>query len=428
VRHGLFAATGIADTKEAAKAFGLRSISFNERDTQWPLPGSAGEATFKKTQLDVLYNTWSPGNYIVETGESTILYAGCPEEAKAISSAGPAVVAWTPSGPNIGFMAPHDETFTIQGWFEKEIPAVFVYEAPPTARAYLKGGRPEHSSKATCRLLNPAPYDIAPEGYDQLGALLYSDIPGKAPFWCGISLSVRESLLTDPTGSAGPTPLQVTGGVWAALQFILECPNAGDCFPEEVPTPFVVKAAFPWAGTLVAREAPEALLVPGLFDPGAASESLNRILHGEPRADFTRVAPSAAHGAGLFAARPLPLSTAVAQLPYEVSGAWASPLAALLAAAPAAGGVNHAAAPNAYVDRNRAVRTLRAVAEGEEITVSYSLLASDAADRDTKFDFAAPPAALAREVIIDALQKYPVAGDGFLRALVGLQTDGAPVA
>jgi homospermidine synthase len=114
VRHGLFAATGIADTREAAKAFGLKSISFNERDTQWPLPGSKGEAHFLSTQLDVLYNTWSPGNYIVETGESTILYAGCPEEAKEISSAGPAVVAWTPTGPNIGFMAPHDETFTIQ--------------------------------------------------------------------------------------------------------------------------------------------------------------------------------------------------------------------------------------------------------------------------------------------------------------------------
>ena len=62
----------------------------------------------------MLYNTWSPGNYIVETAESTILYFCCPEEMKTISSAGPAVVAWTPSGPNIGFMAPHDETFTIQ--------------------------------------------------------------------------------------------------------------------------------------------------------------------------------------------------------------------------------------------------------------------------------------------------------------------------
>lgn len=114
VRHGLFAATGLEDTRAAAKAFGLTSISFNERDTQWPKRGSKGEAHFLATQLDVLYNTWSPGNYIVETGESTILYAGCPEEAKAVSSAGPAVVAWVPSGPNIGFMAPHDETFTIQ--------------------------------------------------------------------------------------------------------------------------------------------------------------------------------------------------------------------------------------------------------------------------------------------------------------------------
>ena len=44
--------------------------------------------TMSLLQLDVLYNTWSPGNYIVETAESTILYAGCPEELKTVSSAG----------------------------------------------------------------------------------------------------------------------------------------------------------------------------------------------------------------------------------------------------------------------------------------------------------------------------------------------------
>lgn len=363
----------------------------------------------------MLYNTWSPGNYIVETGESTILYAGCPEEAKTISSAGPAVVAWTPTGPNIGFMAPHDETFTIQEWFDEPVPAVFVYEAPPTARAYLKGGRPEHSSKATCKLLTPAAYDIAPEGYDELGCLLYSSKPGVAPFWCGISLNVHESLATDPSGSVGPTPLQVTGGVWAALQFILQSPDSGDCFPEEVPTPFVVANAFPWAGTLVARPAPEALAVVGLFDPGAAAESLNRILHGEPKPEFTKAGASAIHGEGLFAARPLPLSTAVAQLAFEGG----SPLAVLLATAAAAGGANHSANANAYVDRNRAVRTLRAVAEGEEITVNYSLLANDpVADAGFKADYAGAVTTLDKAVIADVIKAYPVIGDGHLRKLI----------
>ena len=417
VRHDLFAATGIEDTRAAAKAFGLKSISFNERDTQWPLPGSKGEATFLSTQLDVLYNTWSPGNYIVETGESTILYAGCPEEAKTISSAGPAVVAWTPSGPNIGFMAPHDETFTIQEWFDELIPAVFVYEAPPTARAYLKGGRPEHSSKATCKLLSPAPYDIAPEGYDELGCILFSSKPDVAPFWCGISLNVKESLVVDPTGSVGPTPLQVTGGVWAALQFILQSPDSGDCFPEEVPTPFVVANAFPWAGTLVARPCPEVLAIPGLFDPGATDASLNRIMHGEPKAEFTRAGPSAIHGQGLFAARPLPVSTAVAQLPYEGG----SPFAVLNAAAAAAGGANHSATANAYVDRNRAVRTSRPIAEGEEITVNYSLLANDpVADAAVALSFAGPVSSLDKGFVAETIKHYPIIGDGHLRKLIGV--------
>ena len=51
-----------------------------------------------------------------------------------------------------------------QGWFDTPIPAVFVYEAPPTARAYLKGGRAQHSSVATTKLLMPVNHDLAADG------------------------------------------------------------------------------------------------------------------------------------------------------------------------------------------------------------------------------------------------------------------------
>jgi hypothetical protein len=272
---------------------------------------------------------------------------------------------------------------------------------------------------AKTAVLTPGRYDVADAGYDELGALLFSSKPGVAPFWCGISLSVKESLSTDPTGACGPTPLQVTGGVWAALQFILQFPDAGDCFPEEVPTPFVVANAFPWAGTLVARPAPEALQVPGLFDPGASDEALNRIMHGEPKAEFTEAKASAIHGTGLFAAQPLPLNTAVAQLSYT-----GSPLEALLAAAPAAGGANHSASANAYVDRNRAVRTTVPLAQGEEITVNYALLANDPVkDKDFSLPEAGcgNAASLPKELIADALKRFPLMGDGFLRTLIGVQ-------
>ena len=366
VRHGLYAATGIEDVNEAAKAFGLRSVSFNERDTQWGKPGSEGEKTLINTQLDVLYNTWSPGNYIVETNESTILYWGCPEEAKTINSAGPAVIGWVPTGPNIGFMAPHDETFTIQEWFEKPVPAVFVYEAPPTARAYIKGGRCAHSSNAVCKLLTPAKYDITSEGYDLLGALLFSDKPNTPPFWCGIHMDVADANAIDALGDVGPTPFQVTGGLWSALCYILEHPDAGDCFPEMVPTPFVVSRAFPWAGKLVARSAPEALLVPGLFDP-ASKDCLSQILNGEPAEGRITVGDSKIHGKGVFASIDLPLSCNVQQLAYEPYGI----LDVLNSTS-----YNHSCTPNAYIDRNRAVRTNRAVPKGEEITLDYSLYAT----------------------------------------------------
>jgi homospermidine synthase len=363
VRHGLYVATGIADAREAAKAFGLKSVSFNERDTQWAIPGTEGEKTLISTQLDVLYNTWSPGNYIVETAESTVLYAGCPEEVKEISSAGPAVVAWVPTGPIIGFLAPHDETFTIQNWFDKLIPAAFVYEAPPTARHYIKGPRKQDSSVATCKLLTPAKYDIASPGYDCLGALLYSDKEGVAPFWCGIKMDVADALAIDPTGSVGPTPFQVTGGVWSALQFILQHPNEGDCFPEDVPTKFVMERAFPWAGKLEARPAPEALQVPGLFDPADVDVCLKKILAGEPKDGRVKVETN-----GVFAAEELPHSCAVSQLAFE-------PWSLLEVVKNGAIKFNHSVTPNAYVDRNRCVRTNRIVKSGEEVTLDHRLVA-----------------------------------------------------
>lgn len=164
--------------------------------------------------------------------------------------------------------------------------------------------------------------------------------------------------------------------MWAALQFILQFPNSGDCFPEEVPTPFVVENPLGGHAGLVAREAPEALGVVGLFNPGNVDECLNRIMHGEPKPHFTKAAPSPIHGNGLIAAEPLPINTSVASLPFEGG----SPLAVLLAApTPTAGGVNHSSNPTTYVDRNRQVRTFVPLAEGQEITVNYSLLANDPA-------------------------------------------------
>ena len=199
--------------------------------------------------------------------------------------------------------------------------------------------------------------------------------------------------------------------MWAAFQFILQHPAAGDCFPEDVPTPFVVQYAFPWAGELIARPAPEALEVPGLFDPGNAVTSLSLALHGEPKPEFTVTAPG---GKGLSAAIDLPLSTAVLQLKYE-----GTPLAALVNN----GAVAHAgpADASAYVDRNRCVRTLRALAAGEAVTVDFSLLANDPEDAGFSLGAAGPASTLPHDYIARALKCYPLIGDANLRALVAAQ-------
>ena len=51
MRHALKVATGLDDTRAAAKEFGLKSVSFNEIDTQWGIRGSAGEKLLKDTMV-----------------------------------------------------------------------------------------------------------------------------------------------------------------------------------------------------------------------------------------------------------------------------------------------------------------------------------------------------------------------------------------
>lgn len=202
----------------------------------------------------------------------------------------------------------------LQPWFGgKEIPALFVYEAAPSARFFLKSGTTPHSSEAVCKLLTPGPYDVREDCYDMIGVVLLSNKPGQVPFWCGLNMTTADAARIDPTRSAGCTPLEVTGGVWTALQYVIQHPNAGDCFPEDVPTDFVMRWAFPWSGRLLVRPAPEALKVSGFFDP-AAPDALAVIRAGAPDAARLVSKPSPIHGTGLFAAVPLLASTALVQV------------------------------------------------------------------------------------------------------------------
>lgn len=363
VAHGLKLATGLADVGAAAEEFGLSSIIFSERDNQWPRAGSASEKLVLETQEEVLYCTWSPGNYLVETKESKLLYPGLPKEAGELLSVDPTLVSWVPSGPIVGFSPPHDETFTVQRWFRREIPALFIYESPPPARFFLKGSSTAHSSEVDCKLFSPKGFELRADCCDTIGVILLSNKPDREPFWCGLTMSVDDAFQMDSSGVNGPTPMQVMGGVWTALQFIIQHPQAGECFPEEIPTDFVIEKAFPWSGQLLARPCPEALRVPGFFDP-AAPDALERIRAGAVDATRIEIRSSSIHGNGSFATKTMLPGTVIVQLPL------AGPVVRSAGFC-----LNHSCCPNSYVDRNRAVRTLKAVAVDEEITIDYALTA-----------------------------------------------------
>jgi len=398
VRHGLEAATGLSDAGEAAEAFRLKGMVFSERDNQWPVAGSSSEDFFEERSTTALHCTWSPTNFVVETRESTLLWPGVPEGTKHLLCSDPGLVSWVPSGPMIGFAAPHDECFTVQRWFKKEIPAVFVYEAAPPARAFLKGPNTQHSGNLAASVMNPGEHEIRGDCFDQLGVILLSET--RDPFFCGVTLTVADAAKQDPGLKCGPTPLQVCGGVWSCLRFIVDQPLAGDCFPEDVPTPFVMATALPGAGTLTCRPCPEALAVPGFFDPSApdAAEAVLSAAFADPAAagaapgDESKVESAAEEcdgvgvvvavenapgrfvvkgiaGKGAFATSDLRVGTALTQLPQ--GGACTEPV---IVATPGFA-FNHSCNPNAYVDRNRVVRTLGPVTRGEELTVDYALTA-----------------------------------------------------
>jgi homospermidine synthase len=170
-------------------------------------------------------------------------------------------VAWLPTGPVLGNVVPHDETLTVQSFFEREVPCAFVYEPPAFMRAYVHGGFRQNSADGKQEVANPKSHELDPKAYDYLGALIMSDKADTPPHWCGIYMSVAQAALVDPTQNSGPTPLQVAAGVWTALRYILANPDIGDCFSEDLPSDFVFDTCMPWAGELHVRPAPDAVLV-----------------------------------------------------------------------------------------------------------------------------------------------------------------------
>lgn len=368
VAHGLKLATGKSDVKEAAAEFGLKAIVFSERDNQRPHSRTEEERTLRENQEEVLHCTWAPTQFLVESRESVLTWPGVPKEAEEIGSGDPTFLGWVPSGPIVGFAAPHDETYTCQSFLEKSVPALFLYEAPPAARHFIKGKSTADSEKVKCNLLTPARYNVREDCYDTIGVVLLSSKAGQVPFWCGNLMTVADAAEFDSTRKNGPTPMQVVGGVWAAIQFILKNPDAGDCYPEDVPTEFVMEHAFPYAGRLIARPCPEALQVRGFFDP-AAEDVMDRILANQLDTSRTKKGKSRIHGSGIFAFKPLLAGTVVAQLPISQPVLTSRQFKT-------SNHFNHSCAPNAYVDRNHAVRTLSAVRKGEEITIDYALTAA----------------------------------------------------
>lgn len=152
----------------------------------------------------------------------------------------------------MGIIPLHDEIYSLSDFFSYSVsheqtyrPWVsFVYKPSPAAMASLleleKNNfiRPKKS-----RIMK----DEIIDGADTLGCFL---LRNKQPlWWTGSSLSIQESNQIIPGHNA--TITQTASGVLAAFIFIINNPNKGVLFPEQLPHSNIINSARPYLGKFI---------------------------------------------------------------------------------------------------------------------------------------------------------------------------------
>ena len=153
------------------------------------------------------------------------------------------VRSWNPiSGPFLGNLIPHDETFSISKYLGNRPTCFFAYQPAADAiesqRDWLaRDPEPPGSYRL---MLN----DIVSGGQDILGVLLCRK--GRADsLWYGSLLSVDEARARLPGSSA--TTISVISNALAGLAWVLKNPNAGFCEPDDIDYSFALPLVLPYS-------------------------------------------------------------------------------------------------------------------------------------------------------------------------------------
>ena len=252
------------DWARLAQRTGTKVIHISERDTQvstrpklpgefvntWSIPGFIEEAMMPvELGWGTHERTLPEGGFEQEEGPCNAIYLDQPAARFQMYS-------WVPtSGQILGLALPHSENVTLSDYLTVEANGEPAYR-PTVAFVYLPCDDAFTSLHETMMRGWREPdeqrviKDDVLSGQDELGVLLLGH--GLNGLWYGSQLDIAESRRIVP--HSNPTALQVAAGVVSASLWVMDNPSEGFCEPEDLPHDFILDAARPYLGKLVAEQ------------------------------------------------------------------------------------------------------------------------------------------------------------------------------
>lgn len=258
--------TLLAEGRFAALAalLGVRVIHCSERDTQqsvvpkadnmfvgtWSVEGMAEECLLPVeiawgTHEDRLAGDNVPGA-VLNNGIMKFPQTGMNTWARS----------WVPGGEFRGMIITHGEAFGISESLTisdgKNIvyrPTVHYVHLPSneTIRSLQEFRSRDGNLQDRRHIMS----DDIQNGEDILGVLLMGHCYGA--WWTGSILSINEARRLVPTSHQNATTIQVAAGVVSAIEWMLENPGRGLCFPEDLPQDYLLARSVPYLGRFVSE-------------------------------------------------------------------------------------------------------------------------------------------------------------------------------
>jgi len=247
---------------ELARTLGVRVIHCSERDTQ---------RAARQTSPDEFVNTWSVEGLWEEAVAPAELGWGTHEQRLPSLAVRPGsgprnqiilrqmglntwVRSWVPSQEIVGMMMPHGEAFTLSHALtlrgEANRPVLY---RPTVHYAYL----PSNAAMISLHEQRCRNYQLPPrarimteeiiDGEDTIGALIMGH--RYKSWWMGSRLPIAEA--RRKVKGVNSTAVQVSAGLISGIQWMLDNPRRGLCFPEDLPHEDILRHAAPYLGRLI---------------------------------------------------------------------------------------------------------------------------------------------------------------------------------